>query len=169
MDNEITNLMAWFKEEFINRHVTYDIVTDAGGKLEQWNDNADEWNDEYKDAIEEGEENEMRLADHEDIREWIEEGWCEYWSDMIDEWVSDEWDGGEMFYLDDEGTTLAMLMISDPEEDGCKWQVAGKGQLLTTFELLEEMGNPERTWFDEELANPSNQAWVDCWRPTLDL
>ena len=174
MDNEIVNLMAWFKEEFINRRVAYEIVVDAGGNLEEWTREADAFNEENDEAIENDEECAMREADSEDIRDWIELGWRDYWFDVIDQWVVEKWAEGQLFYLDEERTTPVLLMIADPEVEhshttsrptgGCKWQVAGNPQWLTTWELLESMGDPAAEWWDEELEHPRNKHWVGCYQ-----
>jgi len=161
MDNEIVNLEEWFKEMFISQQVAHNMVANAGVELEEWNDNALEFNEEHAEDIENEEACEMREADREDISEWMEEGWHDFWFGEVDEWVNDKWAVGQLFYLDDEGTTPVMLMVASPEEDGCQWQVAGNPKWLTTYELFDEMGNPEKwEWWDEELAHPRNSEWV---------
>lgn len=163
MDNETVNLTAWFKELFISNEVAEDITVTAGGKVESWNEEAAEFNKANKRAIKRGEYSEMRECDREDAWDYIEEGWKEYWFEVIDDYVNDKWAVGELFYLDEENTALVMLMVVSPEEDGCKWQVAGDPRLLTTGELFKEMGSPESDWFDEEVAHPRNVHWVGCY------
>lgn len=164
---DTVNLMAWFKELFISNAVAEEITVTAGGKMEDWNEEAAEFNKENKRAIKRGDVTEMRECDSEDIQEYIQQGWNDYWFEVIDEWVNDKWAVGELFYLDDENTTLVVLMVVSPEEGGCKWQVAGDPRLLTTGELFEEMGSPESDWFDEEVAHPRNKHWVYCYTGTV--
>jgi hypothetical protein len=174
MDNENVNLMAWFKEVFIFNEVAEDIVIGAGGNLEEAQADAAAFNEENAEDIENDEVCEMREPDGEDIDDWIELGWRDYWFDMIDQWVVEKWAAGQLFYLDEESTTPVMLMIADPEvvhshttyrpTGGCKWQVAGNPQWLTTWELLESMGNSAQEWYDEELEHPRNKHWVGCYR-----
>jgi len=160
---DTVNLMAWFKETFISNAVAENIVVTAGGQMEEWNAEAAEFNKENKRAIKRGDVTEMRECDSEDIQDYIEAGWHEYWLGVIDDYVNDKWAVGELFYLDDENTTLVVLMVVSPEACGCKWQVAGNPRLLTTEELFEEMGNPAGDWFDEEVAHPRNKHWVACY------
>jgi len=163
---DTVNLMAWFKELFISNAVAEDITVTAGGKVECWNEEAAEFNKKNKRAIKRGEYSEMRECDSEDMWDYIQQGWKEYWFDVIDDYVNASWAVGELFYLDDENTPLVMLMAASAEEDGCKWQVAGDPRLLTTEELFEEMGSPESDWFDEEVAHPRNKNWVYCYAET---
>jgi len=160
---DTVNLMAWFKELFISNEVAEDITVTAGGQVEEWNADAAEFNKKNKRAIKRGEYSEMRECDSEDIQDYVRQGWHDYWVGVIDGYVNDKWAVGELFYLDDENTTLVMLMVASPEEDGCKWQVAGDPRLLTTWELFEETSNPQEEWFDEELSHPRNKHWVRCY------
>jgi hypothetical protein len=174
MDNEIVNLMAWFKEMFISEEVAEYIVAGAGGTLEEAQADVEAFNEENAEDIENEEVDEMREPDGEDVADWIRQGWGEYWFDMIDQWVVEKWAAGQLFYLDEESTTPVMLMIANPESvrshhpdrptGGCKWQVAGNPQWLTTWELLESMGDPAEDWWDEELEHPRNKHWVGCYR-----
>jgi len=161
---DTVNLMAWFKELFISNEVAENITVTAGGKVEYWNEERYYFNKENKRAIKRGDVTEMRECDSEDIQEYIQQGWNDYWVGVIDDYVNASWAVGELFNLDDDDANpLAVLMVVSPEENGCKWQVAGDPRFLTTGELFEEMGSPQEVWFEEEVAHPRNAHWVGCY------